>query len=63
MLKISMRAARVNANLTRREAAEMLGITLDTLRNYESGRTIPRADIMAKMEEVYRFPAEYIKFF
>ncbi len=63
MLKISMRAARVNANLTRREAAEMLGITLDTLRNYESGKTIPRADIMAKMEEVYHFPAEYIKFF
>lgn len=58
--KISLAAARVNANLSQDEAAKKIGVSRDTLRNYESGKTVPRWETVRKIEEVYRFPADYI---
>lgn len=63
MLKITLKAARINANLTRVQAAERLGISVDTLKNYENGSTMPRFDIVTQMEELYEIPAEYFKIF
>ena len=42
MPKIKLNAARVNAGLTQKEAAEKLGISVSTLKNWESGKTFPR---------------------
>ena len=58
--KISLAAARVNANLSQDEAAKKIGVSRDTLRNYESGKTVPRWETVRKIEEVYHFPADYI---
>lgn len=60
--KITLKAARVNANLTQHEAAAALGINVATLQNYESGKTVPDWNMVKRIEEVYSFPAEYIIF-
>lgn len=59
---ISAEAARVNANLYQAEAAEKIGISVSTLQNYESGKTIPNWSTANKMADVYQFPIEYIRF-
>lgn len=60
--KISLKAARVNANLTQREAAKRLGICLSTLQNYESGVTVPDWNAVNRIVDVYGLPADYIFF-
>lgn len=59
---ISLKAARVNAGLSQKKAAEMLGISKATLQNYEAGSTIPNILMSKKIEEVYHFPVDYIFF-
>ena len=60
--KISMTAARVNARLSQREAAKALNITPATLRNWESGITMPSVAKAAEMAMLYNYPIEYIFF-
>lgn len=60
--QISMKAARVNADLSQDEAAKKLGISKSTLQNYEAGTTIPDILTARKIGEVYRFPVDYIFF-
>lgn len=50
---ISLKAARINKNLTRKEAAEMLGISIYTLGNYERGESYPDVPILKKIEKLY----------
>ena len=40
--KITLAAARVNAGLSQQEAAKALGVSVATLQNYESGKTVPQ---------------------
>lgn len=42
MSKITLKAARVNANISQKEAAQMLGVAPSTLRSWESGKTYPK---------------------
>lgn len=44
MNKITLKAARVNMNLTQKEAAKRLKVSNKTLCNWENGKSIPRAD-------------------
>lgn len=37
MSKMTLKAARINRNLTAKEAAEKLGISVETLSNWEKG--------------------------
>ncbi len=60
--KISLKAARVNANLTQKEASKELGISQNTLINYENGDTIPTWDIVDRMVSLYGIPADYLFF-
>lgn len=53
---ITLRACRVNRNLTQKEAANMLGITKESLANYEQGKTFPNVPMIQKMEELYGVP-------
>ena len=52
-MAITLRAARVNKSLTQKEAAILLGISVDSLWNYENGRSYPNVPVIKKMEEVY----------
>lgn len=60
--RITLDAARVNAGLTQAAAAEKLGITRSTLQNYETGKTVPDWSMVKRIEEVYKFPADFIFF-
>lgn len=53
MLRMSIRAARVNVNLSQKEAAEHLGVSNKTLGSWENGITYPPADKIPEICELY----------
>lgn len=61
MPKISIKAARVNAGLTQSEAARRLGINPDTLASYERKSNKLTLEMLKKMSELYRIPADFLK--
>lgn len=60
--KISLEAARVNAKLSQKEAAKLLGVDASTLRNYEKGKSAPSYPMAKRMEDLYNFPSNFIFF-
>lgn len=60
--KITLKAARVNACLDQKTAAEKLDISESTLRSYENGTTFPDIITVRKMEDVYQYPSSHIIF-
>ena len=60
--RITLKVARVNADLSQQEAAKRLGISKATLQNYEAGNTVPDIWMSRKIEDVYGFPIDYIFF-
>lgn len=44
MKRISLRAARVDKNLTQDELAQKVDVSKETIANWENGRTMPRTD-------------------
>ena len=63
MLKISLKAARVNAGLTQAEAAKALGISKSTILNYEKYRTKPDIETSKRMASLYGVSVNDIIFF
>lgn len=61
-MSITLKAARVNVGLTQKEAAKKLGIALDTLGNYERGKSYPDVLIISKMEKLYGISYNDINF-
>ena len=53
MLKISLKAARVNANLSQKKAAEELGVSNNTLGDWENGKSYPKVDKIPAICELY----------
>jgi len=62
-MSITLKAARVNKQLTQQEAAKMLGISVDTLRQYETGNTFPDVPMIQKIEKLYLVSYNDINFF
>ncbi|MEC1637399.1 helix-turn-helix transcriptional regulator [Schinkia azotoformans] len=61
-MKITLKAARVNAGLKLVDAANKFGVNKDTLSKYEKDSSnVPRS-FFAKIEEVYGWPVENIFF-
>lgn len=61
-LRITLRAARVNAGLKLTEAAELFGINKDTLSKYEKDSSnVPRS-FFVNIEKHYKIPVENIFF-
>ena len=52
-MKLKLKAARVNAELTLEQAAKKLGITKNTLISYEKYRTTPNMEMGAAMASLY----------
>lgn len=50
---ITLSAARVNAGLDRKTAANKLNISVDTLGNWEKGITFPNVPQIIKIEDLY----------
>ncbi len=62
-MSITLRAARVNAGMTQVEAAKALEIAVDTIRQYEAGKTFPDVPTIKKIEELYGVSYNDINFF
>jgi len=62
MFKITLAAARVNAGYTQEEVATILKVALSTIRNWESGRTLPKQPMIEKLCALYGVPYDYINF-
>lgn len=61
-MPITLKSARVNKGLTQAQAAKEIGITADTLSNYERGKSYPDVPIIKKIEAVYGVSYSEIKF-
>lgn len=62
-LRITLEAARVNRGLTQPSAAKKVGVSVQTLINWEKGRTVPTVDFAQRLCEVYGVTMDDIIFF
>ena len=52
-MQISLKAARVNANLTQKQAANGIGVDVSTISSWESGKTSPKAVSLEALCHLY----------
>ena len=62
-MKLTLKALRINRGYTQEKAANLIGVSVDTLANYEKGTTYPDSTILRKIEEVYETKYDNINFF
>lgn len=60
--QISLSAARVNAELKQRQLADLMGVNVGTIVNWEKGRTFPNVDQVNKLSEILGIPYDYLRF-
>lgn len=58
--KVSLASARVNAGLSQCELAEILGVTKNTICNWEAGKTTPDYNQVRRISELSKIPINYI---
>lgn len=61
-MRVTIKAARVNRNLTQTAFAKKVGVGVKTVQNWESGVTSPRADKMPLICSVLECKIEDIIF-
>lgn len=59
-MKLSLKAARVNKNMTQAQAAEKIGVTKDTVRRWETGKTSPRVNVVEKILSAYELSYDQV---
>lgn len=61
--KISLAAARVNIRRTQKDVAEEIGVSENTIRNWETGKSYPSTLHIDKLLELYHKKYENIDWF
>ena len=61
-MKWRLSACRVNAGYTQKEVAEKLGICVQSIIDWENGKTTPKMVSAQKLSELYRIPLAYMDF-
>lgn len=61
-MKVTLKVARELNKMTQEAAAKEIGISTDTLGNYERGKSYPDIPILRKIEKVYGVPYDRIIF-
>lgn len=61
-MAISLKAARVNANLSQRDAAKKIGVSTDTIGKWERGLCVPNIRYIPKIEHAYGLKYDQIIF-
>ena len=59
-IKITLAAARVNANMTQEEVAKELNVEKRTVGNWERGKVIPKAATLYMLAHIYGLPVDAI---
>jgi len=62
MPKITLKAARVNAGLTQKEAAKRLNVSNKTLCNWENGLAMPKVDKIEPICALYNVTYDQLIF-
>lgn len=62
MVKFTLKAARVNANLDQKAAAKAIGVSNKTLGSWENGITSPPASKIPAIIELYGVPFDQLNF-
>lgn len=62
MAKMTMKAARINANLTQKQASKALKVSNKTLCNWENGICLPKADKIDAICDLYNCDYDDIDF-
>lgn len=60
--KISLKAARVNADMTQEEAAKLLNVNKSTIASWENGKTQPKYTQSVKLSKIYGIPYDCLNF-
>ena len=50
---MTLKAARVNRDMTQKQAACEIGVSSETVRSWEKGKTFPNTEQVRRIEEVY----------
>lgn len=53
-MRVTLKTARELLGFTQAEAAKKIGVNVDTLGNYERGKSYPDIPVLRKIEKVYR---------
>lgn len=59
-IKISLKAARVNKEMSQERVAKMLNVTRQTIINWENGKTVPGIPELTMLSSIYEIPQDYI---
>ena len=60
-MKITLRAARVNAGLDQADVARELGVNIATVSSWETGKTQPSLENFKKLCWLYRWSEDQIR--
>lgn len=61
-MRVTLKMARELKKMTQEEAAKKVGVSTDTLGNYERGKSYPDIPTLRKIEEVYGIPYDRLIF-
>jgi transcriptional regulator with XRE-family HTH domain len=62
VVRITLKAARINRNLSQKDAAKALNVSNKTLCNWENGLSVPKADKIDSICELYGVPYDNLIF-
>ena len=60
-MKITLKAMRTNIGLTLEQASKLIGISRETLRSYETGKTSPDLKLLSKILKIYQADISNVK--
>ena len=61
-MRVTLKTARELKGLTQEEAAKSLGVSKDTLGNYERGKSYPDIPVLRRIESLYQVSYDQIIF-
>ena len=60
-MKITLKAARINAGLLQKEVADKLGVSIHTIINWERGITRPKKHVLMVLASIYNVNINDVK--
>ena len=61
-MKITLKAARVNAGYSQKQIAEQFKISQSAVSKWENGQAVPRVDMAMKLSDLYGLDLQQILF-
>lgn len=55
-------ACRINAGYSQKEVADIIGVNVRTIVEWEAGRVTPKMDNAQRLSELYKMPLAYMDF-